>query len=207
MTEQEIDKIKRSKFFPNNGNFVGNGGSSLVPLEYFLYSINKVSIQNGLWLEFGVWNGNTITELAKFTNKIYGFDSFKGLPENWKKSERDILPKSFFGQNGRVPNHLKNNKKIEIVVGWFNETLPKFIELHKESCALIHIDCDLYSSTKTVLDQLQKNNQIVPGTVIMFDELIGYENFQEHELKALLESGIKYEYIGHTEMQASIMVL
>jgi hypothetical protein len=58
---------------------------------------------------------------------------------------------------------------------------------------LIHIDSDLYSSARTILFGL--NERIVPGTVLVFDELyLGwddvkakYANWQAHEWRALQE--------------------
>jgi hypothetical protein len=41
---------------------------------------------------------------------------------------------------------------VQLIKGWFNETLPKFTNLLEsdDKIALLHIDCDIYSSTKTV---------------------------------------------------------
>ena len=41
--------------------------------------------ENFFYLEFGVWKGESINFLSSFLNKgeIYGFDSFKGLREDW----------------------------------------------------------------------------------------------------------------------------
>ena len=39
----------------------------------------------GLFLEFGVFEGNSIQTISKNTdNIVYGFDSFEGLPEKWR---------------------------------------------------------------------------------------------------------------------------
>jgi hypothetical protein len=51
--------------------------------------------------------------------------------------------------------------------------------------ALLHIDCDLYSSTKTIFELL--SDRIVPGTVIVFDELVNYPAFKKHEVLAFYE--------------------
>ena len=60
--------------------------------------------------------------------------------------------------------------------------------------AFIHVDCDLYSSTKTIFSLL--SDRIVPGTIILFDEYFNYPNWQQHEYKALQEfvdtKNIKY---------------
>ena len=49
----------------------------------------------------------------------------------------------------------------------------------------MHIDCDLYSSTKTIFDNFEEF--ILEGTVILFDEIIGYDYFRQHEYKAFVE--------------------
>jgi len=80
---------------------------------------------------------------------------------------------------------------VQLVQGWFNQTIPQWQITNTGPVKFIHIDCDLYSSTKTVLDCL--NSQIVPGTVIAFDEFYywakpsEYANWSEHEYRALGE--------------------
>ena len=77
---------------------------------------------NTLWLEFGVASGKTINYISKFTNDtVYGFDSFEGLPEKW----RNGFDKGCFNRNGNLP---KVNKNVTLIKGWFDETLPNFIE-------------------------------------------------------------------------------
>lgn len=45
---------------------------------------------DSLWLEFGVWTGQSLGALGRRSlqlgrrPKVFGFDSFKGLPENWR---------------------------------------------------------------------------------------------------------------------------
>jgi len=61
----------------------------------------------------------------------------------------------------------------------------------------INVDCDIYSSTKTVLEQLAP--RIVPGSVIVFDEYVGNEYWRDDEYKAFQEAvaqhGWGYEYL------------
>lgn len=146
-------------------------------------------------MEFGVYKGNSINILSgtKPDKIFYGFDSFEGLPETWKSSNL----KGHFTLNGNLP---KVNENVRLIKGWFNETLPEFIKEHPEPCAFIHVDCDLYSSTKTIFDNLK--NQIVSGTVIAFDEYFNYPTWQEHEYKVFMEfiawSGLDFEYIART---------
>ena len=69
---------------------------------------------------------------------------------------------------------------------------------HRGPISLLHVDCDLYSSTKTIFDRL--NDWIVPGTIIVFDEYFNYSGWELHEFKAFQEfreaNRLSYEYIG-----------
>lgn len=146
----------------------------------------------GLVLEFGVYTGTSINLIAKQRPqaKVFGFDSFKGLPGDW----RNGFPKAAFSLEGKLPAVEPN---VELVPGWFNETLPGFLAQHPEPVSLLHVDCDMYSSSKTVLDAVAP--RIVPGTVIVFDELVNYPEFAEHELKSLFEfalTGRQFQWIG-----------
>jgi hypothetical protein len=130
----------------------------------------------GLVLEFGVASGATINHLATSValreRRIYGFDSFCGLPEPWA----DYCAGYFACQ----PPDVAAN--VGLVVGNFAETIPPFLEKHPGSAALIHLDADLYSSTKLVLKCLAP--RIVPGTVIVMDE---YFIVTDHEQRAFNE--------------------
>jgi hypothetical protein len=119
------------------------------PLKYVFENMNLQHKIKTLWLEFGVAYGNTVNYISKFTNdKVYGFDSFVGLPEKW----RDGYEKGFFNLNGELP---EVNRNVELIKGWFNETLPQFIQTHNKKVSFIHIDADLYSSTKCIFDVLK----------------------------------------------------
>jgi hypothetical protein len=141
-----------------------------------LCSAYDQSTVNGLTLEFGVFQGFTLNALARYIapEKIYGFDSFQGLPEDWNLTDSSGLSKGFF-QLDNLPATASN---AELVVGWFEQTLPDFLNQHSEPVRCLHIDADLYSSTIYVLRTL--NDKIVPGTVIVFDELYNWDNPAEY---------------------------
>ncbi len=202
---QELELIKKSKHFEFTGPNLGGGGSSFIPIDYFSFCLNNISV-DGLWMEFGCWAGRTCKEFAKH-HKIYTFDSFEGLPSDWAKSNSETMQNGSFTLRGKPPIDLLNNPNIECVIGLFEDTFGPFLAEHKEDVACLHLDADLYSSTKTVLDLLILNSRIVSGTIIMLDEIWGYENFADHELKALMESGLTYRYLAHTKEQACIVVL
>jgi hypothetical protein len=149
----------------------------------------------GFQLEFGVYSGATINRIAAadYSRTVWGFDSFRGLPEGWRPG----FPTGAFDTGGRLPRVRPN---VVLVPGWFDQTIPRFRDevLAGGTASLLHIDCDLYSSAITVLNGLR--GAIVPGTVIVFDELINYPGHEEHELRALFEfcrsSGLGVEYLG-----------
>jgi hypothetical protein len=167
---------------------------NIYPLCYVFEHIKLQHKENTLWLEFGVEEGNTINYISKFTNdKVYGFDSFEGLPEKW----RDGFDKGAFNMNGRLPDV---NSNVELVKGYFNETLMNFIQTHNKKISFIHMDADLYSSTKYVLNTLK--DYIDTDCIIVFDELVNYPGFDGDtgELKAfyefITENNVEYEWIG-----------
>jgi hypothetical protein len=166
-------------------------------------ALGKAQIE-GCYLEFGVFAGKSINVIAaqKTDQTIYGFDSFEGLPEDWQFQVKaghfavDALPQV-------EPN-------VKLIKGWFNETLPGFVANLKEDVAFLHIDCDLYSSTKTIFECL--GGKIKPGTIIVFDEYFNYPGWQQGEFKAfqefVRERNLKYEYIGYTiSMQVMVKIV
>lgn len=163
--------------------------------NYFRHVLNMITVPDGLYIEFGVYTGASINFIAAVLPDkiIYGFDSFEGLPEIW----RTDFDKGAFSRNGILP---QVNENVRLVKGWFNETLPEFVRSHPQKCAFIHVDCDLYSSTKTIFGALK--NQIGSGTVIAFDEYFNYPNWQKGEYKAfqefVTETGFEFEYIART---------
>jgi hypothetical protein len=158
------------------------------------YVLDHVDIEEtGLWLEFGVSKGTTLSRIAQraavttattttTTKQVYGFDSFQGLPTAWRVG----FDVGKFNRNGIPPSLPETN--IQYQTGWFEHTLPTFLSTHpKTPCSLIHIDCDVYSSAACVLNLLIQDNRIVHGTVIVFDELLNYNGFERHEMRALFE--------------------
>ena len=167
---------------------------NIYPLTYVFEHMKLKHKPNTLWLEFGVASGKTINYISSFTNDtVYGFDSFEGLPEKW----RDGFEKGTFNRNGNLPNV---NNNVELIKGWINETLDNFIQHHNKKVSFIHIDVDLYSSTKNIFDILK--NYIDTDCIIVFDELVNYPGFDGDtgELKAfyefITENKVDYEWIG-----------
>ena len=101
---------------------------------------------------------------------------------------------------------------VRLTKGFFEDTLPGFVAQHPGAkIALLHIDCDLYSSTVTILKNVA--DMLVPGTIIIFDELINYHGWEEGEYKAFTEFAAErklvFEYVAYnrTGGQVAIRIL
>ena len=188
--ESELKKINSIPIHPWNS-------------QYFYNAISNVK-SDGLWLEFGVCSGRTINIISSLTGEIvYGFDSFYGLPENWGNHQ----PKGEYSTNGKLPSV---NDNVELVVGLFQDTLEEFLDNHVDKpIAYLHLDADLYSSTKFVLNKL--NDRIIPGTVISFDEIYNYPEYMDHEIKAWVEycneNKVTHEWILRTDKEQATCIV
>jgi len=155
----------------------------------------------GLALEFGVFSGATlkIISAARDVGGVYGFDSFTGLPENWRVG----FDTGAFGMD--TPPDVPG---AELVVGMFDETLPGFLDAHPGPVDLLHVDSDLYSSAVTVLRHV--GPRLRPGSVIVFDEFFNYPGWEEHEAKAWREyvvaHGIEFRYEAYTLDHEQVVV-
>jgi len=158
----------------------------------------------GLVLEFGVEKGASLRHLASLTPRIvHGFDSFEGLPGDWGGTRE---AKGAFNLHGRLPQ-VPANAKLHI--GWFDKTLPDFLATDSARIALLHVDCDIYSSTVTIFDCVK--DRIAPGTVIVFDEYFNYPGWRNHEYKAFQEfiaaTGLAYSYLGFSAEKGHVAVI
>jgi predicted O-methyltransferase YrrM len=158
----------------------------------------------GLVLEFGVEKGLSIRHLASLTPRpVHGFDSFEGLPGDWTGTKE---AKAAFSRRGKLPK-VPENAKLHI--GWFDATLPAFLTANPAPCALLHVDCDIYTSTVTIFSHLR--NRIAPGTVIVFDEYFNYPGWRQHEYKAFQEfitdTGLKYTYLAFSAEKGHVAVV
>ena len=124
--------------------------------------------ESGHWMEFGVREGTTIEQFLKYkpTAHIHGFDSWQGLPESW-----DVGNKVYKPGDMSVPMP-EFDDRVELWKGWFEDTIGPWKDKHPGPIQLLHVDGDLYSSAKAVLHKL--NDKIVPGTVIIFDEIANW---------------------------------
>jgi len=168
--------------------------------EFDLMTV-EASLANpsGLFMEFGVASGRTINHLASLVKEpVYGFDPFDGLPENWRTG----FEKSSFADV--VPPVISN---VSLIKGWFSETLPPFLSQHSGCVSFLHVDCDLCTSTKCILDLL--GDRITKGTVIQFDEYWNYPGRKPNEFLAFEEfmgaAGVSSTLIGFVSTHQQVV--
>lgn len=156
----------------------------------------------GAVLEFGVATGTTLGIIAHEVSEdryVVGFDSFEGLPEAWRTG----FPAGSYAQP--PPLYVSG---AEIVVGHFADTLPAFLLEHDEPIAFMHLDADLYSSTRTVLDLV--GDRLPAGAVLVFDEYFNYPGWRRHEHLAFRElidrTGRGFDYLAYTGNHQQVVV-
>jgi len=150
--------------------------------KHLIDSTKNLSV-DGYWCEFGVREGRSLKWLIEAYPKqiIHAFDSWRGLPEDWDHGQGVVADMSCNPPD--VPEH------VLLYEGWFKDTIPLWTTNHKGPISFLHMDADIYSSTIEVLSKL--NEQIVPGTVIVFDEFCNFRlsgkmsKWQQHEFLAL----------------------
>jgi hypothetical protein len=162
----------------------------LAHYELFRQTINLP----GDIVELGVFRGHSLLTWANFlearnigdrTKKVWGFDNFKGFgklsPEDgpeyshMQKTEGGFSPGDVFEELSDLIRIFDSDrfvpwkKRIELVVGDVEETVPKFLEDHPGlRISLLHFDVDLYKPTLVGLQNLFP--LVVPGGVVVFDE-------------------------------------
>ena len=161
--------------------------------SYFFDAIVKKSIISRPFYEFGVFRGAAFKYLIKSFKKGYGFDTFTGLPEDWIVGTHTEKAGSY-SNDGVVPTI----KGGEFIVGKFEDTLPVFFSDSRPMASLINFDADLYSSTICALNF--SKSVIDKDTILIFDEFIINENWEQDEFKALTEfcsiNNLNYEVMA-----------
>lgn len=167
----------------------------LVASKVALFEVarRRVTGQTPLYLEFGVFQGMSMRwwsrQLSQPSATLVGFDSFEGLPEDWRHDMR-----SGHFRTGGPPQI--DDSRVSFQVGWFDDTLKNFVVPDHDQL-IINVDCDLYSSALTVLRWAEQ--YIRPGTLIYFDEF----SDRDHEGRAFGEwrsqSPYQFRPLGFSE--------
>jgi O-methyltransferase len=111
--------------------------------------------------------------------RFFGFDSFEGLP---KANEIDIAKgqEEWIGEGGfnagldevkkLLPKKGLQSGRIQLVKGWFNESLTpeNKQKLGLQAAAIVYIDSDYYESAVPALEFV--TDLLVDGSILIFDD-------------------------------------
>ncbi len=144
--------------------------------------------RTGDYLEFGVFRGSSFISSYYASRKLglkdvrfFAFDSFQGLPEgelyNWSQGLYACSKRRFLANVGKAGVDMDRVKTVE---GYFSDSLT---EDAKQKCAIrraavVHLDCDLRSSTAEALEFIA--DMVDEGTVLIFDNWACFDESDEH---------------------------
>jgi hypothetical protein len=160
---------------------------SHVRLSNVYNQCNKYSNKGYSFVECGVGKGGCLAMMkyaSGMNNKIFGFDSFDGMPDTTDEdigSYNKSCPLTQFGKAGdnisggiesvyRTFKTLNlNMKNVTLVKGFFQDTLiiQENIDAIGE-IAVLRLDGDWYNSTKVCLEALY--DKVIDGGVIIIDD-------------------------------------
>jgi hypothetical protein len=210
-SHNEVFRIVTERAASSSADYIEGhlDGALLFPTreQVWDFALSKARVE-GLYGEFGVFEGHSINHMAGVLQArhitIYGFDSFEGLKEDWRGT---WYAQGAFDVGGKLPKVLPN---VTLVKGWFDETVPKFLTDHPDKpFSFIHIDSDTFEAASLVLALLK--DRIVKGTVLVFDEYLGFPNWKNGEFAAwrdfVAAQGIEYCYLAFSNTPAAVLVL
>jgi predicted O-methyltransferase YrrM len=129
----------------------------------------------GAIVECGVGHGASIVALARAnqifspTRSVVGFDSFRGFPDADRQDlgsrVRAVGPVTGWDDTSVEAVSDALDAPAELVAGFFSDTLPRSLP---DRISLLHVDCDLYRSTRDVLDHALP--RMSPGALVILDE-------------------------------------
>jgi len=142
----------------------------------------------GDYLEFGVYRGSSFVTAYQAARKyglgqmrFFAFDSFCGLPDgewyNWGKGMYDCPEERFLKIVQKAGVDLN---RVHVVNGFYEDSLTPEA---KRRCAIkraavVHLDCNLYSSTAQALAFI--TDMVDEGTVVVFDDWAAFQASDEH---------------------------
>lgn len=151
---------------------------------------------------------NVFKQNGKTLNRVFGYDSWLGLPDTIKAEwfHPDWKPGSFsalreFGVNTveeLMPLlHKKVGDDVIFINGWYKDTLNKETadKYQMTQAGYVNIDVDIYSSTMEVLTYCFDYGIFGPGTVIRYDDWLSGPEWVTGNSKAHKEIREKYHAV------------
>ena len=167
-------------------------------------SINKVE---GDYFEFGLWKGKTFRYAHHMKRRfqqnelmLWGFDSFQGLPEIDDAKDNVWHEGAFKCSEADFRRILRRSgvkeSEYTLVPGFYEDSLNEALDerLIGKKAAIVYVDCDLYLSTKVVIEYIRR--YFTNGTILCFDDFYNYRGAADQgEQLALSEFATKYPEI------------
>ena len=178
--------------------------------------------------QFGVATGQGLRHIAKKIKTVdglptvesfHGFDVFSGMPEeekepvfelNWVGGQCNELERRNVDSVEKVVQALheeweaENEQPLYIYDGLYKDSLPRLMAEGKlgnmRAALVVHLDCDLYTSTVEALEFMYSNQLIQPGTMLIYDDWGGTKSWQQAhsgESRAHKEMTIKHGVSYH----------
>jgi macrocin-O-methyltransferase TylF-like protien len=136
----------------------------------------------GDYLEFGVFNGASLSsmyltakELDLKGTRFFGFDAFEGLPAGSENEDGGVWKKGFYSCSFEKMQDCLQRKNVDSndiawIKGWYDQTLvPETAKRYDiKKLGIVFIDCDTYSSSKSVLDFI--GPMITEPVILCFDD-------------------------------------
>jgi O-methyltransferase len=145
----------------------------------------------GDYLEFGCYEGNSFISAYHFSRaqgladmRFFAFDSFMGLPvskgiDQDPESSAQYYPGDFACDINTFRRNLRSSgvslERVRLIEGFYGDSLTPELKatLGVRSVAVLMVDCDLYESTKQVLDFA--GEYLAHGAVLIFDDWYNFK--------------------------------
>ena len=180
------------------GQYAGDNASMYLRAAYWL----KLNLIKGDIIEFGVGSGASFCLLYRYITRIDRdlsrrfllFDSFEGLPEGEVKDQHPqwktgawCFDQAAVVQRGK--RYGVDFNRVHVTPGYYDRSLTYDCarRLTLQHLALVHIDCDLFSSTSQALQFITPFVQ--NGTIALLDDYYCYSGN-----RALGEAGAFHEW-------------
>lgn len=158
----------------------------------------------GAIVECGVWKGGSAAVLARAARRpLWLFDSWEGFPEpsaeDRSVTEGHAVSRGMFAA---TPDDVRlalasvgvnAEERATLVKGWFDKTLPASRD-QIGAIALLHMDADLYASSKTVLEGLW--DQLSPRGWLFVDDYGNWQGCRKAVDEFFLQKRLKPAWIS-----------
>lgn len=155
--------------------------------SYFESIFKHIDLKNNkdkLFIELGVFAQHTLSLINLNTEdiKVYGFDTFTGLPESWESKDGVLL----YEENSFEIPAPPNTEKNEFIQGNVEDTLLNFLNEKNTKIKFVHLDLDLYNATKYSLECIY--DWLDDESILVLDDVHNFPHWEEFAIKALADT-------------------